>query len=204
MNKHLIAFAALGFLMASGCKPDQPSEPALEALTNSKEDLNIAFNNSGDLFLQVLGDKNNLGADKTLRGVNIYDRVDTVLAKEKGLAGANEKGMKAFIQDLNSSDYVSSYYFINDQNFVTDIHIMVNLISDSTAKDLFIKLSNFFDQKYGKSFHGLDKYETWNALTVDSFPFALGMKFIKGVYPGSDSVKMAYSQVLINLEETDY
>ena len=202
--KKLIAYFSLASaaLIVWSCKPDAPEVP--KTLTNSKEDVKWSFYNSGDLFLKVLADKNDQGANKILRGVSIGDHPDSLIAKERGDLQVNEKVLKGYFQDLNEAEFVSSYYYFDEQDFLSGANIKVNLVSDSTAQDLYYELKLYFEQKYGKAFHGLDKYDTWNALTVDSFPFAIGLKYIPGIYPQDDKTEPEFSKVIINLEETDY
>ncbi len=203
MNKQLIASASLALaLIIWSCKPDAEAKP--KTLTNSKEDVKWSFNNSGDLFLKVMGDKNDQGADKILRGMSIGDHPDSLAIKEKGNLQVNEKVMKGYFQDLNEAEFVSSYYYFDEQDFLTGANVKVNLVSDSTAEDLYYELKLYFEQRYGKSFHGLDKYDTWNALTVDSFPFVIGLKYVKGIYPVDAKAEPEFSKVIINMEETDY
>ncbi|MCX6182860.1 MAG: hypothetical protein NT150_13130 [Bacteroidetes bacterium] len=204
MNKALIAFSLVLTAALWSCKTDAPVEDKSKTLSNSKEDVKWSFYNSGDLFLKVMADKNDQGANKILRGMNIGDHPDSLIVKEKGMRQVDEKVMKGYFQDLNDAEFISSYYYFNEEDFLTGANVKVNLASDSTAEDLYFELKLYFEQKYGKSFHGLDKYDTWNALTVDSFPFVIGLKFEKGIFPVDDKMEPEFSKVIINLEESDY
>jgi hypothetical protein len=204
MNKvHLPILAlALTFTVLWSCQTDATPKP--KALTNSKDDVKWSFYHSGDLFVKIMGDKNGQGADKILRGLNIGDHPDSLAIKESGTLQVDETVMKGYFQDLNDAEFVSSYYYFDENNFMSGANVKVNLVSDSTAEDLYYELKLYFEQKYGKSFHGLNKYETWNALSVDSFPYVIGLKFERGVFPENDSIEPEFSKVLINLEESDF
>ncbi|MFM7022933.1 MAG: hypothetical protein ACKOXB_08135 [Flavobacteriales bacterium] len=205
MNKQVIAgFSLAAIVLIWSCKPDDAPVEETKTLTNSKEDVKWSFYNSGELFLKVMGDKDDKGANKILRGMNIGDHPDSLEIKERGIRQVDEKIMKGYFQDLNEAEFVSSYYFFDEGDFLSSAKVNVNLTSDSIAEDLYYELKLYFEQKYGKPFHGLDKFETWNALTPDSMPYVIGLKFEKGFYPEDEKLEPEFSKVLINVEESDY